>query len=94
MLLAQAILIGRLADYFVGDLTEEETRNALLYAAGIVICSILSSLIHPHAFVRGQEAGTYNVQLSTVYSLQSHNVNNYMVFIQKNRLFFIPSNYY
>ena len=59
VLLAQAILVGLLAEYFVGELTSENTRNAFLYGVGIVICSILSSFLHPHAFIKGQLTGTY-----------------------------------
>jgi ATP-binding cassette subfamily C (CFTR/MRP) protein 4 len=57
VLLAQAILVGLLAEYFVGELTSENTRNAFLYGVGIVICSILLSFLHPHAFIQGQQTG-------------------------------------
>jgi hypothetical protein len=40
LVVTRAILVGLLAEYFVGDLTPENTRNALLYATGIA-CLLL-----------------------------------------------------
>ena len=51
--------MGLLADYFVGELTQEDTRNAFLYAAGIVICSVSNSFLHAHGYIKGQEASEF-----------------------------------
>ena len=58
-LLAQGILVGLLADYFAGDITDENTRNAYLYATGIVVCAVILSFSISHGFLLGQNIGEY-----------------------------------
>jgi ATP-binding cassette subfamily C (CFTR/MRP) protein 4 len=55
--ITQAILVGLLAEYFVGELTTENTRNAYLYAMGITLCTFIVPFLHSHALYEGQNAG-------------------------------------
>ena len=54
----QAILLGLLSEHFVrNDPSEEETRNAYLFAMGIFLLSLLIAWLHAHLFLYTQEIG-------------------------------------
>ena len=52
--------MGLLAEYFVGDLTEENTLKAFLCGVGIVLCSCIVTVVHAHNIMKSQEAGEYS----------------------------------
>jgi ATP-binding cassette subfamily C (CFTR/MRP) protein 4 len=54
----QSVVLGYLANYFtISDPTPEVTRDAYLYAAGLVSMSLFVTVIHGHGFLVGQKAG-------------------------------------
>jgi ATP-binding cassette subfamily C (CFTR/MRP) protein 4 len=53
----QAIMVGLLADYFAGEITDESTRNAILYALGIATLALSVAFVHSHGYLQGQDAG-------------------------------------
>lgn len=53
----QAVLVGLLAEYFVTDRSEEQTRNAYLYAMGLTLSVFLTAFVHNHGFLQAQEIG-------------------------------------
>ena len=58
MMTCQAILLGLLSEYFVrSDPSEEETRNAYLFATGIFMLSLLLAWLNAHLFLNTQEIG-------------------------------------
>lgn len=67
MSVGQAVLVGLLAEYFVMDRTEEQTRNAYLYSMGLTLSVLLSAFVHNHGFLQAQEIGVFG----TLYTLHS-----------------------
>ena len=55
--MALAILVGLLSEYFVSERTEEQTRNAYLFALGLTLSILLSAFVHNHGFLQAQEIG-------------------------------------
>ncbi len=65
----QAVIVGLLAEYFVMERTEEQTRNAYLYSTGLTLSVIISAFIHNHGFLQAQEIGVFGI-LYTMHSYQ------------------------
>ena len=63
----QAVFVGLLAEYFVMERTEEQTRNAYLYSMGLTLSVIISAFIHNHGFLQAQEIGVFGI-LYTMHS--------------------------
>lgn len=57
--MALAILVGQLAEYFVTERTEEQTRNAYLFSMALTLSILLSAFVHNHGFLQAQEIGEW-----------------------------------
>ena len=53
-------MVGLLADYFAGEITDASTRNAILYALGIATLALSVAFVHSHGYLQGQDAGMFD----------------------------------
>ena len=69
-----AILVGQLSEYFVSERTEEQTRNAYLFALGLTLSILLSAFVHNHGFLQAQEIGE-------LVPCRKWEIHNFMAFV-------------